>query len=251
MTSPKEPNYFARSLFTDRALKRCEEFRTKLDSYLRLFDRATEKHVRRGEASTRYLRCEPALKEIKALCPDARLIVMVRDPVEMVQSWHAQKLWEKQETETNLERAWRLEASRRRCEHLPRGLKAKDALFYSTVSCLGTQGERLLEIVRREQVWFALLDDLRDDPLQVYQDALRFLELADDGRTDFSVQNPRRTSVTSRIMSALRIATTPPAQSTISSAFESELRDYFKPETRKLERILGRDLSAWRRGTKG
>ena len=190
VTKPKEPSYFARSLLTDWGARRSAAYQSDWDSYLQLFQPASDKQVRRGEATTRYLRCEAALREIKTSCPEARLIAMLRDPVAMVESWHAQKLWEKQETEPVLERAWRLEESRRRGENLPARLKATDALFYSQVARLGSQVERLLEIFPREQVHLVLLDDLHRDPLQVYRGALQFLGVPYDDRTDFAVHNP-------------------------------------------------------------
>ena len=247
VTQPKEPSYFARSLLTDWAKKRAPSYQFDWESYLRLFQAAGDKQVRRGEATTRYLRCEAALQEIKTSCPEARLIAMLRDPVAMVESWHAQKLWEKQETEPVLESAWRLEESRRRGENLPARLKATDALFYSQVAKLGSQVERLLEISPREQVHLILLDDLHRDPLQVYRGALQFLGVPYDERADFAVHNPRRNLTANRVLSALRLVGPRTPTGTISSAFENELRRVFEPEVVKLERILARDLSAWRK----
>jgi len=108
VTTPKEPCYFSRSLTTEREQRRSKVCHRTLDGYLHLFDLAKEQHWLRGDATTRNLRCEAALLEIKALVADARLIVMLRDPAEMVPSWHAQKLHERQEVERDLERAWRL-----------------------------------------------------------------------------------------------------------------------------------------------
>ena len=247
VTEPKEPSYFSRSLTTDWEAKRCQAYELDLDSYLQLFQAASDGHTRRGEATTRYLRCEAALREIKALYPEARLIAMLRDPVAMVESWQAQKLWEKQETEPDLENAWRLEESRRRGEGLPRRLKAKDALFYSQVASLGTQVERLLKIFPREQVHLILLDDLRREPQSVYQATLRFLGLPDDGRTDFAVHNPRRNPTANRILSAMQLVGPRSPTGKMSAAFKDELRRHFEPEVAKLEQILGRDLSAWKK----
>jgi hypothetical protein len=247
VTNPKEPSYFAQSLLTDWAKKRAPSYQCDLDSYLRLFQAASDKQVRRGEATTRYLRSEAALREIKTLCPEARLIAMLRDPVAMVESWHAQKLWEKQETEPVLERAWRLEESRRRGENLPARLKATDALFYSQVARLGSQLERLLESFPREQVHLILLDDLHRDPLQVYQGALQFLGVPYDERTDFAVHNPRRNLTANRILSAMGLVSPRTPTAKMSSAFGDELRQFFEPEVVKLERILDRDLSAWKK----
>lgn len=247
MTRPKEPTYFARSLLTDWGTRRAPSYQFDWDSYLELFQAATDNQVRRGEATTRYLRCEAAQREIKTRCPEARLIAMLRDPVAMVESWHAQKLWEKQETEPVLEKAWRLEESRRRGQNLPARLKATDALFYSQVAGLGSQVERLLEIFPRDQVHLILFDDLQHDPARVYQNVLQFLGVPSDNRTDFGVHNPRRNLTANRILSAMRLVNPRTPAGTMTSAFENELRQFFEPEVLKLERILARDLSAWKK----
>src|SRR6266404_3544692 len=245
ITTPKEPCYFSRSLTVDRLQRRSKAWDRDLDGYLHLFDRAKEQHRLRGDATTRNLRCEAALLEIRALVPGARLIVMLRDPTEMVPSWHAQKLHERQEVEYDLERAWRLEESRGRGENLPPRLKATDALLYSQVPRLGTQVERLLEIFPREQVHTIFMDDLRRDPRSVYLRTLEFLGLSDDGRQDFEVHNKRRNSQ-GGILSALGFRKPQIPVSTISPQFADELRRHFVGEVEKLERILGRDLQSWK-----
>ena len=247
VTRPKEPSYFARTLLTEWATKRAPTYQTDWDGYLRLFEKATDEQVCRGEATTRYLRCEAALREIQTRCPTAKLIVMVRDPVAMVESWHAQKLWEKQESEPVLERAWRLEETRRHGQNLPSRLKAIDAVFYSQVTRLGTQVERLLELFPRERVHLILLDDLQRDASQVYQAVLQFLGVAADERSNFGVHNSRRTLTANRILSSLGLVQPRAPTGRMSPAFESELRQFFEPEVVKLERILARDLSAWRK----
>src|SRR5258706_8466463 len=80
ITNPKEPCYFSRSLTVDRVRQRAKGCHRNLNDYLHLFDRAKERHWLRGDATTRNLRCEAALLEIRAFFPEARLIVMLRDP---------------------------------------------------------------------------------------------------------------------------------------------------------------------------
>src|SRR5579862_713211 len=87
VTSPKEPCYFSRSLTVDRVQERSKECHRSLEGYLHLYDGATEQQRLRGDATTRNLRCEAALLEMKELFPDARLIVMLRDPTEFIPSW--------------------------------------------------------------------------------------------------------------------------------------------------------------------
>ena len=50
-----------------------------------------------------------------------------------------------------------------------------------------------------------------------------------------------------RILSAMRLSAPRAPTGTMSSVFKDELRRFFEPEVEKLEGILGRDLSAWKK----
>ena len=78
MTSPKEPSYFVRDRHT-------------FDWYQSLFERAGDAKAR-GEASTAYTaapRTPDAPERIHALIPGAKLVYLVRDPMERVLSHYA------------------------------------------------------------------------------------------------------------------------------------------------------------------
>jgi hypothetical protein len=269
MSDPKEPNYFARHLSLGRV--RGDSFHTNFDRYLALFEEAGSEHLAVGEASTRYLRSPQALRDIRKFAPGARIIVQLRNPLEMARSWHAQKLWEGQETEPDFERAWRLQPEREEGHNLPRSLRASDALLYEKVASLGTQLERLLDIFPRNQVLILFHDDLAADPRRVYEQTLDFLGAPSDGRRDFSVVNASREHRFPRLARRLRerpvwidravtalglrgrglgaafekaSAKARPADA-FAPAFKQELIDTFAPEVARLVRITGRDLGSW------
>src|SRR5688572_26342484 len=84
-----------------------------LDEYLGLFEGATPRHVAVGEASVFYLMSDIAIPNIEAFNPNARHVVMLRNPVELVQSLHEQLLGTLHEDEPDFETAWRLQETRR------------------------------------------------------------------------------------------------------------------------------------------
>ncbi len=96
MPRHKEPHYFASDLGTYPFIK-------TLDDYRRLFDGAGPQHLRVGEASVYYLRSTTAIANIRAFNPDAKLIAMFRNPVEMVHSLHSQLLYVAEENESDFE----------------------------------------------------------------------------------------------------------------------------------------------------
>ena len=104
LVSPvKEPNYFC---FDAPALRVID----RLETYGRLFARARPDQIC-GEASTAYLFSDEAVPAILDAVPAAQIIVMVRNPLDMVVSHHSQKLYALEENEPDFETAWRLSAA--------------------------------------------------------------------------------------------------------------------------------------------
>ncbi len=272
VSTPKEPHYF------------CDDFdyyyapgaRT-LDHYLGLFADADEHHLAVGEASVWYLYSQTAARNIVAFDPDARVIVMVRNPVELVPSLHSQLRYMLDEAEPDPAMAWKLQDARRRGEGLPTTVRVPEFLQYGEAARLGAQVRRVLEVVPREQVKILVFDDLRADTGAVYRDALSFLGVPDDGRTEFPRVNENKVH---RAAAVARFTQRPPSalvavargvkriarverlgvldrmrrrnrevtrREEISPEFEQALRDYFRDDVAELGELIGRDLSAWTR----
>src|SRR6185437_15169184 len=85
MARPKEPHYFA----TD--LPRYRDVSTESD-YIRLFDTKGEEKIG-GDASVFYLYSNEAIRLIKRFDSGAKLILMLRNPVDIVHSFHSQLLF--------------------------------------------------------------------------------------------------------------------------------------------------------------
>jgi hypothetical protein len=196
VSTPKEPHFFAEDL------PRWREVRD-LESYCRLFAAAPAGAAAVGEASVMYLASAVALDRIRAFARDARIVAMVRSPLELVPSLHAQLLYTLDEDEADLGRAWRLQAERRSGRRLPATCREPLLLQYREVALLGAQVERLLDRFPRRQVQVVVHDDLRTDPGRVYRDTLAFLGLDDDGRTSFAALNPRRPELRRRWLALL------------------------------------------------
>jgi hypothetical protein len=107
MPKNKEPHFFASDLQIDSTWR----VQTKA-GYLRLFESASEAK-RIGEASTCYLFSRRAAATIKELSPDARIIIMLRNPVDFINSVHLQLINGANEDIIDLGEAWRAECDRR------------------------------------------------------------------------------------------------------------------------------------------
>ena len=241
-----------------------------LREYESLFEGAGEQHVAVGEASVRYLYSGCAVSNILRYAPDARFIVMIRNPVEMAPSLHEQRLFSLNEDVQDFETAWKLQAERALGHFLPQGCLVPARLQYGAYCRLGEQLDRLLQKVPRERCKFILLDDIRRDPRAVYLDVLQFLGVPDDGRKSFpkmNVAKDRRSRAMARFITGLgrlkkRMGFSPVKgwgllnrinrwnraerpRPSISPTMKQVLIAYYRDDIRKMETILGRDLGKW------
>lgn len=195
---PKEPLFFGSDL--DHKWKKFD-----LDQYISLFDEAsTEKCI--GEGSVWNLYSEKAAEEIKAFEPDAKIIVMLRDPVGLISSLHRQFLVSGNETIRDCDEALAAEPARREGEKISRRAHFPAGLLYTDVARFADQVERYLNAFDRDRVHIILYDDLKEDTESVYDDVLQFLEVDDSFTPDLAVHgkgNQKQTTQSGAIDSLL------------------------------------------------
>jgi len=264
MSQLKEPGFWADDLPGYRHV-------STLEQYLALFDDAGPEHAARGEATATYLYSRTAVPAIRRFSNEARFVVMLRNPVDQAYSYHNQLLYNGHEDEADFRRAWSLQPQRREGRHIPKGCPEPKMLQYGAVASYGEQVERLFEAVRRDRIKIILFRDFAQDTAEVYADVLRFLQLEPDGRTEFPRVNASRRHVLPRIGTwmhnppawALRantlvkrflgiqrsnikhLVSVPYRRPALPAAFRRELREYFRPDVQKLQRLIGRDLTHW------
>ncbi len=263
----KEPHYFC----TDFAGLR--RFPTE-EEYLALFAAANDQPIV-VEATSRYLHSREAIKNIEAFQPAAKYIVMLRNPIELVGSYHAQLVSQFFEDQTDLEAAWRLQESRRSGQHIPATCPCVDELMYGSVARLGELLTRMLAIAPRERVHVIVYDDFRSAPREVYRDTLRFLGIGDDGRSEFPPVNPHKkyrsqwiaelvfkppyplNRVKQQLKSMLGLHETrtgkwiyqqlvvPAERPRLSPSLREEFVAYFADDVERLSQLLNRDFRHW------
>jgi hypothetical protein len=267
MSPIKEPNYYTLDSPRRRTVP-------TLEQYQQLFAPAERFQVC-GEASTSYLFSDVAVPAIMAANPGARIIAVVRNPLDMVVSEHAQKLYMQQENEADFERAWRLSPERRRGLMVDRLCHDPRQLDYQSIGLLGWQIERLFAWVPRSQRHVIVFDDLRADPGSVHRDVLRFLGVPERAHDRFPIMNPRKERVSPALARFLRQPPAParwlkhaarrymPEQSRrlrarisrlntrpgqprpLSAPLRREMIEAFQSDLSLLGKLLGRDLQHW------
>ncbi len=259
MSPTKEPHYFN----TDQ-----QRYLNSLQGYERLFEGANGRHRAVGEASVWYLFSETAVGNILDYSPQAKFIVLLRNPVDMAPSLHEEMVFNGREEVADFATAWSLQDERRSGARLPPMVWEPSYVQYGPACSLGAQMARLARRVSPEQTMVILLDELRADPHGTYSAVLEFLGVGDDGRHDFPVLNSakhrrwpglaRLPWLATRVKRALGIERgfglwgrvdvlnrVERPRSPINSTTLSMLQDYFRSDIRLLEEVTGRDLSAW------
>jgi hypothetical protein len=176
---PKEPHYFAKI----SGIPGTDEL--KRDYLDRHFSHCTPEHFALGEGSVSYLYAPGAIERILHFNPKAKFIVQLRNPLKMLPSYHLRMRFLLQEDQTDFGTAWELEAARKKGENIPRHCLEPRLLYYSEVARYGAQIEQLFKVAGREQTHVIVFDDFVSDTLGVYRRVLEFLDIDDDGQTDF------------------------------------------------------------------
>jgi len=263
----KELHYF------DTDFPRLRTERMSLDDYLAYFREARDE-ARVGEASVRYLYSRAAAAEIVAFAPAAQAIVMLREPVEMMYSMHAQQLFAGTEEIADFAAALDAEEDRRAGRRIPPGTNVAEVLQYRDVARYAGQLERCFATFGRDRVHVIIYDDFKADALAAYRGTLEFLGVDQAFVPEIRVVNPSKTarsatlqrllaSPPARFRSAVRAVMPRPmrkrvwrramqlnaraeARRPLDPALRARLRREFAPEVRRLAEVLGRDLpSSW------
>jgi hypothetical protein len=154
------------------------------DSYLELFSGVSEKQHAVGEKSVIYLYSNVATKNILEFDADARLIVMLRNPVDLLHSWHAQLYYSFLEDIEDFTAAWEAQEKRARGELIPPRCAIPFALQYREIGMLGKYVKKLLTDAPREQIKIIFMEDFHKDSDAVYRESLEFLQVPYEPRRD-------------------------------------------------------------------
>ncbi len=262
----KEIHYFGKDL--DMRLAR---ERDTLEDYIARFE-GGEGAKRAGEASVWYIYSRTAAQEIKDFEPDARIIIMLRDPVEFMYSQHSQAMHNALGDEDILDFAEALAAEEDRFHGrrpVPPQTTMPDQVYYRRIARFTEQVQRYYDSFPRERVHVIVFDDFKADNLGTVQGTYRFLGVDPSFVPETPVINPNKTyrSWTMRkiqqriparakdlVPSALRqkasdaiyaLNRTYQPRQPMDPALRAELRREFAPEVAALGALIGRDLSHW------
>jgi hypothetical protein len=207
-----------------------------------------------GEATPEYMALPQAVERMAEVVPDARLIAILRNPVDRAYSqyWH-QRLGGRERREfADVARS-----------HMSEPSSLQHPRYYLTRGRYVDQLRTITAHYPREALLVLLLEDLEHDAAGAFRSVCRFVGVEPDplpGEVG-SVINPRvsyRSGLLRRVSGRLRRSGVAGAANTIDRAnravpdyppmdpeLRAELVAWFADTNRELADWLGRDLSAW------
>jgi hypothetical protein len=269
----KEPNYFAKDIDTTAYLKErrqepvdinqflnCDTEMSahsghlrRWDDYLALFAKR-HSEVAVGECSVSYLVSKLAADKIKTAIPDARIIIILRDPVERAYSHYIMDLIE------GAARGGFLQVLARQTKNPPRHWGIVDtSLYYHQV-------QRYYDAFGRSRVKVVLYEDLKE-PDTLMKEIFRYLKVDEKHRADTSqrfnaaklppsqmlhyllnrarLQRLLSKYTPCRIKDFVRSCYYQTAPPSVSPRERERLLEVFHSDTLQLAELIQRNLSAW------
>lgn len=266
MSPQKEPSFFAlegdQPEFAgpgDASMNRLAV--TRLEDYLELFSGA-HGHAARGEASVLYLYAPGAARRIRRYVPHARLIVMLRNPVDRAYSAYLHLRRDGRETVDSFGRALDLEEQRIAAgwQHL---------WHYRRMGLYSEQVARYLEVFPRNQLLFIVFERFVAAPQVHLPRIFEFLQVdsgfVPDTRTTYARTGiPRRlwlhnalrreTILKRTLKNALptgmvdrfrRMRRENLVRPPLDARLRSHLLERYRPDIFRLEEMIGEDLTLW------
>jgi hypothetical protein len=272
MSPVKEPKFFAvegkklgyRGPYDETSMNRASI--TDIRAYQTLFE-GVSGEAAIGEASPLYLHCQEAPERIKRYIPDARLVAVLRNPVERAYSAFLQRVQKGHEPLRDFALALQQEEARMADNWAPRW-QTKGIGFYHAHLV------RYYELFDSDQILVHLYEDLKTDPVIVVQSTYRFLGVDDAFAPDVSLRhnisgmpksttlqalvdtpNPLKAFLKPLVPGGLRRrvsvgvqkwnATGPPPP--FEPEVREELIELYRADVLELQKLIGRDLSGWLR----
>ncbi len=236
--------------------------------YLKLFQKANGEKVI-GESSSMYLSSESAAKDIKAFAPDAKIIIMLRDPLEMMHSLHSQNIYNGDEDLLDFRTALETDPLSRKGVKRSHYTQVLEPIDYLARGKYTAQVKRYFEAFGRQNVEVIIYDDFKKDTQGTYQLTLKFLGVDPTFKAEFTIQNPNKRvkhlflrKVSRSLLKpfpglkgifpmslqnkAREFLFTIEQRKPIDAQYEKELRGVFIDEIIQLENLLGKDLHSWK-----
>lgn len=249
----KEPNFFSRDLtqssynIQDPGL------------YNSLFASAGDKKCI-GEGSVWYLTSKIAAVEIKKFNPSAKIIIMLRNPVDMIYSLHGLYVRTKNEDITDFPAALAVEMDRMKGLSIPKTCYFPEGLLYTDIARFYPKIKRFIGVFERNNIHVVIFDDFVTDTPQSYRNTLEFLEVDPNCPAEFDLKKAAKVIqplVLHQIRSShpeikkklsaklgLEAHKSPPCEP-LPPRLRLHLQTIFKEDIKKTSELISKNLKHW------
>ena len=250
-----------------------DKYRVPVDMFQSWFDGVTTEK-RYGDATVWHLYSQRAASEIKEFNPDAKIIIQLRNPVDMMYSLHSHQLFDLNEELEDFEEALAAEEDRKMGRRIPATAYNPSGLCYRSVARFTEQVRRYFDVFGRDQVHVIIFDDLTKDTAMVYRKTLEFLEVDPAYQAKLQIVNTMKQVLSKRFMHFIvnpprwiaplgnrlsrvawlrkivydllvRFNTIEKRRPPMDPVLRKQLQEEFRSEVKSLSDLLGRDLTHW------
>lgn len=200
----KEPHIFASDLKLKGTTSRAD--------YIKSYDPSNPNTRIFGDASVMHLFSGEAAKNIFDYNPAAKILIMLRKPLEFIVSYHHEQVYNQIEDCKSLQVAWDL--TDRRCVGLdvPSSCPDPRLLDYKSIAYFDDQIRRFIDRFPPEQVKIGFVADMRHREAEFITALYKFLDVAPDCRVQLGHHASAKTYRHAWRKQAVKLATHPTAQ---------------------------------------
>ncbi|MEO0924712.1 MAG: sulfotransferase [Cyanobacteria bacterium J06643_13] len=272
MSSIKEPHFFCSDfhLESDRAYgkQRFFDFRSE-SAYLQLFNKAKNVKIA-GESSTNYLYSQVAAEKIHNFNPDAKIIIILREPAKYLYSLHSHYVKFTEENEPDFLTALSLESKRREEEEfLSSRVTSPSYLYYSQRIQYYQQVKRYCDRFDPKQIKVIIFEEFKSANETIFKEVLEFLEVDSSFSPEYAavnvnkevkfksinslINNPLVKSISKNILSqefnefvrdniVEKFLWHQAPKAKMPAAIQAQLREQYRPEVVKISELLALNL---------
>ena len=168
LPAEKELHYFASDLYPANYITESQ--------YHSLFSGIKSEKVI-GEASVWYLYSDCAAERIKKYNSDAKILIMLRNPIDMLRSLHSHFVFDNMENIENFEDALNAEPERKLGKNISPNIYAPIMIYYTELGKYFKYVKKYFDIFGEDNVHVILYDELSVDPDKTFLNLLKFLDV--------------------------------------------------------------------------
>ena len=275
MSSIKEPHFFCSDfhLESDRAYgkQRFYDFRSE-SAYLQLFNKAKSVKVA-GESSTNYLYSHVAAEKIHNFNPDAKIIIILREPAKFLYSLHSHYVKFTEENEPDFLTALALESDRRQEKVVSPRVTSPSYLYYSQRVQYYQQVKRYCDRFDPKQIKVIIFEEFKSANDIIFREVLEFLKVDPGFTPEYAavnvnkevkfkainslVNNPLAKSISKNLLSqefnefvrdniVEKFLWHQAPKAKMPDEIKTQLMEQYRPEVVKISELLDLDLiSKW------